>query len=241
MSRREVLTELARHAPVVLPSMLLCDFTCLRQEIRRLEEAGVQALHLDVMDGQFVPNFTYGLTVVHAVRQVTNLPLDVHLMIARPHVWIERFREAGADAITVHIEAEPDPRQVLAAIRRLGALAGLALNPDTPLSAIEPYLPSCELVLVMSVRPGFGGQEFDHRALEKLAALRARLPTDVVLEVDGGVNEDNIERCAQAGAGWLVAGSAIFRREDYPHSFSRLSSLARREISSKTTPCSKSS
>jgi ribulose-phosphate 3-epimerase len=240
MSRREQLAELAGRAPVVLPSLLLCDFTCLRQEIRRLEEAGVQALHLDVMDGQFVPNFTYGLTVVRAVRQVTSLPLDVHLMIVHPRAWIERFREAGADGITVHVEAEPEPGQVLAEIRRLGALAGLALNPETPLAAIEPHLPLCDLVLVMSVGPGFGGQPFDRRALDKLAALRSRVGADVVLEVDGGINEDNIAECVQAGAAWLVAGSAIFGRDDYPHSFSRLSGLARHAMGSKTTPCSKS-
>lgn len=240
MSRREQLSQLAGHPAVVLPSLLLCDFTCLRQEIRRLEEAGVQALHLDVMDGQFVPNFTYGLTMVHAVRQVTGIPLDVHLMMVRPHAWIERFREAGADVITIHIEAEPEPGEALAEIRRLGAMAGLAFNPETPLAAIEPHLPLCDLVLVMSVRPGFGGQAFDRRALEKLAALRTMVPPGVVLEVDGGINEDNIEQCAQAGAGWLVAGSAIFNREDYPHSFSRLTSQARRAAVLKNQPCSKS-
>ncbi|MCL6503105.1 MAG: ribulose-phosphate 3-epimerase [Pirellulales bacterium] len=239
MSRREQLAELACGPPLVLPSLLLCDFTCLRQEMRRLEEAGVQALHLDVMDGQFVPNFTYGLTVVHAVRQVTSLPLDVHLMMVRPHAWIESFRQAGADAITVHIEAEPEPREVLAQIRSLGAMAGLALNPETPLSSVMPYLSDCDLVLVMSVQPGFGGQVFDGRALEKLRALRADVPAGVVLEVDGGVNEDNIEQCVQAGASWLVAGSAIFDREDYPHSFSRLSGQARRGMIAKTSPCSK--
>ncbi|MEX0610749.1 MAG: ribulose-phosphate 3-epimerase [Pirellulales bacterium] len=211
----ELKDRLRAAAPAVLPSLLLCDFANLKREIQRLEEADVAALHLDVMDGHFVPNLSYGLPIVEAVRRSTDLPLDVHLMIEEPAKYIEQFRDAGANTMTVHVEAVEDPRPLLDEIRSLGALAGLAINPPTPLSAIEPSLPHCDIVLVMSVMPGFGGQPFDRSALEKLRALSARNDYDALLEVDGGINTLTVGDCAEAGAELLVAGSAIFRAGDY--------------------------
>ena len=207
--------------------MLLCDFANLQQEIEAVEAAGVQALHLDVMDGHFVPNLTYGLPIVSACRAVTELPLDVHLMIANPTDYIERYAEAGADIITIHAEAVDDPRAILAQIRTLGASAGLALNPPTPVSSVVPYLDHCDLILIMSVMPGVGGQAFNDRALDKLRELKATVRDRVTLEVDGGINEETIAAAAQAGADLLVVGSAIFNHADYSQSVRKLNELAR--------------
>lgn len=212
--------------PQVLPSLLLCDFAHLASEIEAVEAAGAGGLHLDVMDGHFVPNLTYGLTLVEAIRKVTSLPLDVHLMISNPESFVGHYVDAGADIITVHIEAVPQPQAVLEQIRRLGVAAGLALNPPTPLASIENYLDLCDLVLVMSVMPGFGGQQFDPAALNKLRSLQAH-GGDFVLEVDGGVNEKTIQKCAAAGAQWFVAGSAIFGHEDYQQRVTTLTRLAK--------------
>ena len=222
----ECLGQLRRGAPAVLPSLLLCDFGHLADEISRLEGAGVEALHLDVMDGHFVPNFTYGMTIVEAVRHSTDLPLDVHLMIADPARYIARFREAGADLLTIHAEAVDDPRPVLDEIRKLGAGAGLALNPPTSLSSIAGSLRHCDLVLVMSVMAGFGGQEFDDVALEKLAALRNEHRFAGLLEVDGGINDETIADCAEAGADLFVVGSGIFGGGDYHARVADLTALA---------------
>ncbi len=213
-------------APVVLPSLLLCDFGNLEREVRQLEEAGVQALHLDVMDGCFVPNFTYGMPIVEAFRRLTDLPLDVHLMINEPDRYIESFLQAGADLLTVHVEAVDHPRDTLSRIKDLGAGAGIALNPGTPLSQIEDCLEVCDLVLVMSVDAGFGGQSFNPIALEKLKQLREQTSEQVLLEVDGGINEKTISQCAEAGADLFVVGSAIFRNGPYGASVKRLGELA---------------
>ena len=172
MPERPNVVRLRQAAPVILPSLLLCDFGNLEREVRRLEEAGAQALHLDVMDGVFAPNITYGMPLVEAVRRLTALPLDAHLMIVQPERYVDAFVNAGADLVTVHIEALSDPRPVLTRIRELGAAAGLALNPATPLADLEGGLDLCDLVLVMSVPVGFGGQEFDEVALDKLRQLR---------------------------------------------------------------------
>ena len=227
MSRRNCLARLREAAPVVLPSLLLCDFGNLEREIRHLEAAGVQALHLDVMDGNFVPNLTYGMPIVEACRRITTLPLDVHLMISQPRSYIRRFYDAGADSLTFHIEAVADPRPVLDEIRQLGAGAGLALNPATPVAAVEPYLDFCDLILVMSVPAGFGGQKFHEVALDKLTQIRRLAPANVVLEVDGGVNGKTIAPCAQAGAQLFVVGSAIFHGSDYASAVSELTAQAR--------------
>ncbi|HLA86033.1 MAG TPA: ribulose-phosphate 3-epimerase [Thermoguttaceae bacterium] len=217
---------LHRAAPVVAPSMLACDFANIEREVRRSEEAGAQVLHLDIMDGHFVPNLSFGVPVVEAIRRVSRVPLDVHLMISEPERYIEPFRKAGADFLTIHIEVEPDPRALLERIRSLGAAAGLSLNPPTPVAAVEPYLEWCDLVLVMSVMPGFGGQKFDPVALEKLRRLRAVGPEKLLLSVDGGVGDETIGPCAAAGAQMLVAGTAFFRFEDYSQRLAELTALA---------------
>jgi ribulose-phosphate 3-epimerase len=218
--------RLRASAPLVLPSLLACDFANLAREIEIVEAAGARALHLDVMDGHFVPNISFGIPIVEAVRRTTKLPLDVHLMIERPERYIEQFCEAGADGLTIHIEATRDAPAALEQIRSLGALAGLALNPPTPLSAIEASLAHCDLILVMSVMPGFGGQTFDERALDKLRALRDRDDVDALLEVDGGITEETIGPSTEAGAELIVAGTSIFHTDDYIHAFSRLDAAA---------------
>jgi ribulose-phosphate 3-epimerase len=227
-NRRERFQQLAQNAPAILPSLLLCDFGNLQREVERLTAAGTPALHLDVMDGHFVPNLTYGLPITAALRRLTSLPLDVHLMIDRPGRYLTQFYEAGADAITIHVEASSDPADDLAQIRQLGAAAGLAFDPDTPLSAVEPFLGACDLVLVMSVKAGFGGQSFQPVALEKLVDLRGRVGDGCLLEVDGGINIQTIGRCAQAGAELFVVGSAIFRQPDYPAAVTELRQAALR-------------
>jgi ribulose-phosphate 3-epimerase len=219
--------QLAALAPLVLPSLLDCDFGRLADQVAALEAAGARAFHLDVMDGHFVPNFSYGLPIVEAVRRSTDRPLDAHLMISHPEQYVERFCEAGADSVTVHAETLADPRPVLARIRLAGARAGLAINPPTPVERIEPFLEACDMVLVMSVMPGFGGQRFDRVALDKLCQLRGMVPEGVLLEVDGGINEETIADCAAAGADLFVAGTAILGHPDYGAHIRRLTELAR--------------
>jgi ribulose-phosphate 3-epimerase len=226
LGREELQAHLRAASPGILPSLLACDFAHLEQEVHRVEAAEVPALHLDVMDGHFVPNLSIGVPIIEAVRRITDLPLDVHLMISDPAKYIEAFRKAGADSITIHVEAVADPRPVLDRIRELGAFAGLALNPPTPLSAIETSLPHCDLVLVMSVMPGFGGQKFEDEALTKLRTLRDRADCDALLEVDGGVGLKTIGSCAEAGAELFVAGTAIFKTDDYTGTINRLRSEA---------------
>ncbi|HWB08969.1 MAG TPA: ribulose-phosphate 3-epimerase [Pirellulales bacterium] len=226
MSRRTYLSALRAVAPSVLPSMLMCDWGRLKEEVERLEAAGAHALHLDVMDGHFVPNLSYGLTLVEAFSKLTRLPLEVHLMISNPGEYVERYFEAGASGMTIHAEAAADPGAVLQKIRSLGAVAGLAINPPTPVEQIRPYLDLCDVVLVMSVMPGFGGQEFDPVALEKLRVLRNLVDPDCLLEVDGGINHETIRPSAEAGAQLLVIGSAIFKHNDYQAALAELTSLA---------------
>lgn len=223
--------ENLRHAsPAILPSLLLCDFGNLEREIRQLEEAGVPGLHLDVMDGHFVPNLTYGMPVVEAIRGLTELPLDVHLMVSAPERLLDAFVSAGSDVLTVHIEAFDSAEraaETLRSIKRLGVSSGIALNPGTPLERLEGCLADADLVLVMSVEAGFGGQAFDARALDRLAELRRRLTPQTCLEVDGGVNLDTIQACTEAGAELLVVGSAIFKQPCYRDAVSALSEAAR--------------
>jgi ribulose-phosphate 3-epimerase len=223
------LDRLRSELPAILPSLLLCDFANLGSELRKLEEAGARCLHLDVMDGHFVPNMTYGMTIVEACRKVSDLPLDVHLMIANPGKYLQQFRDAGADIMTIHAEAVDDPVPLLEEIRRLGAGAGLAINPPTSAESILRCLPHCDMVLAMSVMPGFGGQSFNPVALEKLRFLRdwsTKNQHPLLLEVDGGVNEATIAPCAQAGAELYVVGSGIFRHADYARPMKELRDLA---------------
>jgi ribulose-phosphate 3-epimerase len=215
MSTSTIFDNLHAATPQVAPSLLACDFAELREEIRRVEQGGARVLHLDIMDGHFVPNLSFGIPVVEAIRRSTELPLDVHLMISEPARYIRAFRKAGADFLTIHIEAVPDPRSLLQEIRDLGAAAGISLNPPTPIASLDGCLDLCDLVLVMSVMPGFGGQSFDPVALTKLKHLRSSVDSKVLLSVDGGVNLDTVASCAEAGADLFVVGSALFSQDHY--------------------------
>lgn len=229
MRQHELITRLKAAKPVILPSLLQCDFADLRGEALRLEQAGAKGLHLDVMDGHFVPNLTYGMPILASLRKVTKLPLDVHLMISEPHRFAMAFCDAGADIITFHSEAYTrvdDVADLLGAIRRRGVAAGVAFNPGTPLSSIEPLLDQCDIVLVMSVEAGFGGQSFQPSALEKLRTLRDGWGDRLALEIDGGVSSPTIHGCAAAGAELFVVGSAIFRHNAYETTIQELSTLA---------------
>lgn len=197
---------------MIAPSLLSADFSRLAEEIRDVEQAGCDALHIDVMDGHFVPNLTIGPFVVAAAHRVTELPLDVHLMIDAPSRYIPEFLKAGADWITVHVEAEKDIRVALKMIRDAGAKAGLSLRPKTPVETIFPYLPELDLVLVMSVEPGFGGQAFMPDMMAKVRALRPKFQG--LISVDGGIGAGNAVQALEAGADILVAGSSIFGKSD---------------------------
>lgn len=225
-SQSSQFAALRTKAPVVVPSLLLCDFAHLADEVHKLEEAGVHSFHLDVMDGHFVPNLTYGLPIVEAVRRETKLPIETHLMISDPGQHVEQFVAAGADAVTFHVEAVDDPRPLLDRLRSQGVIAGLAYNPETPVSAIAGYLDACDLVLTMSVHPGSGGQSFEEVAVEKLEQLSRLVRPEVFLEVDGGVNAQTIGRCAAAGAQLHVVGSAIFYHPNYSETVAALTRLA---------------
>lgn len=210
----EAMRRLRDAGDLILPSLLQCDFGNLEREINELREAGVEALHLDVMDGHFVPNITYGMPIVEGIRRLTDMPIDVHLMISEPSRYVRQFADAGADCLTIHVEIDEDVRETLEMIRNLGVGVGLALNPKTPLERAKSLLHLCDLLLIMSVEAGFGGQSFNPIALEKLKAARQESDA-LLLEVDGGVNLDTIADCHAAGAQLFVVGSAIFGQSDY--------------------------
>lgn len=199
------------------PSILSADFAALGEAVRLVERAGADLVHVDVMDGHFVPNLTVGPAVVRALRRVSTLPLDVHLMISDPDRYLEAFVEAGASLVSVHVEVLPHLHRTLHAIRDLGAKAGVALNPSTPVSAIEEVIADLDFVLVMSVNPGFGGQRFIPRSVEKIRAVRRLLESAgqaMPIEVDGGIDASTAPAVVAAGATILVAGQAIFGSED---------------------------
>lgn len=202
----------------IAPSILSADFSRLGEEIKAIDAAGADYVHVDVMDGHFVPNITIGPLIVEAIRPVTNLPLDVHLMIENPDQYIPAFAEAGADIIVVHAEASTHLHRTVQLIKSLGKKAGVSLNPATSLSALDMILPDIDLALLMTVNPGFGGQSFIETCLPKISELRQRITAlgkPIELQVDGGVKIDNIQQIAAAGADVFVAGSAVFGAADY--------------------------
>lgn len=202
----------------VAPSLLSADFSKLGEEVTAAERAGADLFHLDIMDGHFVPNLTFGPMIVRAIRKLTRLPLDTHLMIERPADTVAQFAKAGSDIITIHVEASDDPRRDLRAIREAGKGAGITLNPDTSIEKLIDYFEDIDLLLVMSVFPGFAGQSFMPDVLEKVETAR-RIRDDkrlgFAIEIDGGINPDTAVRARQAGVDILVAGSAVFGRPDY--------------------------
>ena len=209
----------------IAPSILSADFARLGDEIKAIDQAGADYVHIDVMDGHFVPNITIGPLIVDAIRPMTELPLDVHLMIENPDQYIPKFVEAGADIIVVHAEAVRHLHRTIQLIKSSGKKAGVSLNPATSLAALDIILPDLDLVLLMTVNPGFGGQSFIQNSLSKITELRRRinaLGLPIELEVDGGVKIDNIEQIAVAGADVFVAGSAVFGADDYMSAISRL-------------------
>jgi len=213
---------------LIAPSILSADFSRLGEEVKAVEAAGADWIHVDVMDGHFVLNITIGPLVVEAVRRVTQLPLDVHLMIEDPDQYLEAFAGAGSTYLTVHPEACYHVHRTIQAIKDLGVKAGLALNPGPPLSALEWVLGDVDLVLVMSVNPGFGGQTFISSAISKIRDLKSMLRSkdaDVVIAVDGGVNQETIRSVSEAGAEAFVAGSAIFGSSDYAETIRKFRSL----------------
>ncbi len=203
---------------LVSPSLLSCDFSRLGEEVRAVEAAGADWIHVDVMDGRFVPNITIGPVVVEAIKRVASRPLDVHLMIEEPERYVEAFARAGADVLTVHVEATRHIHRLLQQIRGLGVKPSVVLNPGTPVGAVEEVLGEVEMVLVMSVNPGFGGQGFIEGTVEKVRRLREMVEArglEVDIEVDGGINAETGRRVVEAGASVLVAGSYVFGAKDY--------------------------
>ena len=202
----------------IAPSILSANFAAMGDAVGALKEQGADWVHFDVMDGNFVPNITFGPGMCKAIRPLTDLPIDVHLMVEHPSDWIEPFRDAGADIVTIHVESsEKHLHRALQSIHAAGMKAGVVLNPATPISTCVHLLPECDLVLLMSVNPGFGGQSFIPETLNKIRSLKAEIAARglaTLIEVDGGVNPETAKQCIEAGADVLVAGSAVFKAED---------------------------
>jgi ribulose-phosphate 3-epimerase len=206
--------EVFQMKPLLAPSILSADFANLERDIKEAERAGAELLHVDVMDGRFVPNITVGIPVVESIRKITSLPIDAHLMIVEPERYIPDFIKAGADWISFHFEAAVHHHRIVSQIKELGAKAGVAINPSTPVSFLEEILPYLDFVLVMSVNPGFGGQRFIESSLKKIEKLRKaaeEVNPELLIEVDGGIKVENVERVLAAGARVMVAGSAVFK------------------------------
>lgn len=213
---------------IIVPSVLAANFAILQEDIRRVESAGAQMLHLDIMDGHFVPNISFGPGIVKTIDSFCSLPLDVHLMIENPDKYIETFRNAGADILTVHVETCQHLHRTISAIKDLGMKAGVSLNPATPLSTVEEILPFVDLVLIMSVNPGFGGQKFIDSSIIKIKQLAQNLQSrglSALIEVDGGIDATTIKSVVNAGAEYVVAGNAIFGDRNIETNFKQLERL----------------
>ena len=208
---------------IIAPSILSSDFANLEAEIKRLEENGADWVHVDVMDGHFVPNLTIGAPVVKAIKPVTKLPMDVHLMIENPAKYVKDFALAGADVITFHYEATKETTfDVINIIKSYGVKVGLSIKPKTPISAIKPYLDMVDLVLVMTVEPGFGGQKFMEDCADKIIEVKAYANKDIIVEVDGGINAETAQHCKKCGADALVAGNYVFSSDDMKEAIASL-------------------
>lgn len=198
----------------IAPSILSADFSKLGEDIKTIEKYGADVVHIDVMDGMFVPNISFGVPIMKSVRKLTNMPFDVHLMIEEPGRYVEQFAKAGADIITVHYEADRHVDRTINYIKSLGVKAAIALNPGTPVSLIKDLISSLDMVLIMSVNPGFGGQKYINYSLDKIKEVKAlseKYNPNLLIEVDGGINKDNIKEVVEAGANVIVAGSSVFK------------------------------
>ena len=218
----------------IAPSILAADFAKLGEEVLEVEKAGADWIHVDVMDGHFVPNISFGPIVLNAIRPLTKLPMDVHLMIENPDQYIEEFAKAGADFITVHVEACPHLHRTIQLIRSFGVKPGVVLNPHTPIETIQHVLEDIDLVLFMTVNPGFGGQKFIHSVVPKVKQLSDIIKEkglSIEIEIDGGINEETIVACAEAGATVFVAGSAIYSKKDRAHALQAIRKAGEEAIS----------
>ncbi|WP_317855758.1 ribulose-phosphate 3-epimerase [Chakrabartyella piscis] len=214
----------------IAPSMLSADFTNLGADLKVLEESGIKYLHLDVMDGRFVPNISYGVPVIKGIRKATNMLFDVHLMIVEPENYIQAFRDAGADLLNFHLESTRYPAEVIKQIKETGALVGITINPQTPVEALTPYLGDVDLILVMTIHPGFGGQAFMPEPVEKikkLAQWKKEFGYTYDIEVDGGVSMDTLPIVLEAGANVIVAGTAVFGKGDIAASIAELEAVCK--------------
>ena len=213
----------------IAPSLLSCDFARMGEEIIRMDKAGADYMHLDVMDGAFVPNITFGAPVIKAVKGLTRVPFDVHLMIDTPYEYIDDFVNAGADIITFHVEARSDIQATIDKINNAGVKSGLVIKPDTPASAVFPYLKDIYMVLIMTVEPGFGGQSFMADMLPKAAEIKAEAEkqgVDIIIEADGGINEKTVDQCAKAGIDICVSGTGVFKADDPKKAIENLKALS---------------
>ena len=214
---------------VIAPSILSADFAKLGEEIAQVESV-TSFLHIDIMDGHYVPNLTFGIPVVQSIRKISKMVFDVHLMITNPMDFFEPFAKAGAEMLTFHIETVDDPDVAIDAIRKLGKRVGMSIHPDTPIEKILPYVTKCDLILIMSVRPGFGGQHFMEESLSRIAAVRKVIDdngADTIISVDGGICRDTASRVVEAGANYLVAGSAVFSNDDHEKAVEELLQCAK--------------